>query len=306
MAKIENTNPPPAHQPVSRPLKRKREPRQPWNSEQHHAFLVALQDENSDTASVPGRSRDQFISHKQSYMHLVRRVLKTAEATANIDCLDLNSVDGRARIPYFISQCYAGFLEANKKRLALFNTPESMARRIQEYLGARGVMVGMEAIMQVDSAPRVTNGDDVLRQTSFETLYREQQKIVTELEQKVGRLETQLAWKVAAARYNGATPNTLAPAHPVDPPLTGPVDPQQAARTYEAYLTELDRAMLGFDFPTVLTLGSAMVAAYPNRHKPYLYRAAACSMLGRREAACSDFMKAIQLKPECLATDMAR
>ncbi len=93
------------------PKRKKREPRQPWTTEQHHAFLIALQEDTPDTSSVDGRTRDQFISHKQSYMHAVKKILALAEQAAGMQTVDLMSPEGRDRVPYFISQCFKGLFQ---------------------------------------------------------------------------------------------------------------------------------------------------------------------------------------------------
>ncbi len=203
-------------------------------------------------------------------------------------------------------------MNANKRRLALFNTPESMGHRIREYLIMRGVSYRMSDIMAADAAPRTTHElPGVPTGETFEAMFIEQQHLVSDLRKQVAKLQQQLSWRSAAARYwaNGDADAAFgqtkqeAETPPHERHLIEVALDRNEAAVYQTELLQLHRSMQMFDFPTVLAISNRLISRFPALHRPYLYRAAAEAMLGRAEAAHVDFLQAVQLKPDAVFTD---
>ncbi len=258
-----------------------------WTDEEHRRFLIEMGRTDPNPNAVPGRTRGQFMSHRQSYLSHAKQVLTTAGEKANLGTRKFK--DGttvpEAQIQGFIRLAFKGFDEKNKTS-TLFNTEDSMARRIWENLSDRGVRCTLMDVKEagkqtvepgghavVTSSSKTPKPDpdhpESLSATEWSSLYHEQGSIMQSvkaerdsLRQELEILKFRLRKSIGAAK----------PPHD----------------TIEAVMQD---AFATIDFPLVLDLAHHPAAAKIPPTSLQLYVAAANHMLGNDARAAKLFFE---------------
>ncbi len=138
----------------------------PWTAEQHKKFLKELNNAAPDTSAVPGRNRDQFISHRQSYRASVKKLLDAAAKVANIGSASSGTSASGDQVTYFISLSFVYMAERNERYPTLFNTRDSMAHRIHERLVLYGISWELEDIKAAGNVTLRDSGPNQRKNTN--------------------------------------------------------------------------------------------------------------------------------------------